>query len=94
MDQETRGMDATLNREYDRQRLLWRSRRGMLELDILLSDFIYDQYERLGPEQLRAFVRLLDYPDAVLFDLLMEKSISSDQEIASVIEKIRTTAAS
>lgn len=94
MDQETLLTDARLNREYDRDRLLWRSRRGMLELDLLLRDFIYDQYERLDPEQLRAFVRLLEYPDAVLFDLLMEKSFSSDQEIARVIEKIRTTAAS
>ena len=77
-----------------KDRLLWSCRRGMLELDLLLKDFILDKYEGLELHDRKALVTLLDYPDAVLFDLLMGKSITADQEITSVIKKIRTSATS
>jgi len=80
--------------EFNRDRLLWSCRRGMLELDLLLKDFIYKGYEELQLNDQKAFNDLLDYPDAVLFDLLMGKSITADQDIASVVKKIRTIATS
>ncbi len=80
--------------KLNRDRLLWSCRRGMLELDLLLKDFIYKGYETLEPDDQKAFSDLLDYPDAVLFDLLMGKSITADQGIASVAKKIRTIATS
>ena len=79
---------------YSRERLLWSCRRGMLELDLLLKDFIYQGYEELQLGDQKAFNALLDYPDAVLFDLLMGTSITADQGIASVVKKIRTIATS
>jgi len=66
----------------------------MLELDILLKDFISEGYDGLEASDRKAFSILLDYPDAVLFDLLMGKSITADQGIASVIKKIRSIATS
>ncbi|NOY66211.1 MAG: succinate dehydrogenase assembly factor 2 [Gammaproteobacteria bacterium] len=80
--------------KLNRDRLLWSCRRGMLELDLLLKDFIYKGYETLELDDQKAFSDLLDYPDAVLFDLLMGKSITADQGIASVVKKIRTIATS
>ena len=74
----------------NRPRLLWSCRRGMLELDLLLKDFIYKGYDSLEPHDRSAFESLLEYPDAVLFDLLMGKSVTADQGIASVVKKIRT----
>ena len=85
--------DITDN-EVSKDRLLWSCRRGMLELDLLLKDFIYKGYEALELNDRKAFNDLLDYPDAVLFDLLMGKSITADQGIASVVKKIRTIASS
>ena len=82
------------NKELSRDRLLWSCRRGMLELDLLLKDFIYKGYETLELSDQKAFSDLLDYPDAVLFDLLMGKSVTADQEIARVVKKIRTIATS
>jgi len=82
------------NQQLSKQRLLWSCRRGMLELDLLLKDFIYKGYEELQQRDQKAFSALLDYPDAVLFDLLMGKSITADQDIASVVKKIRTIATS
>lgn len=71
------------------QRIYWRCRRGMLELDILLNDFLTRDYNNLAEQTKKTFNRLLDYPDNVLLELLLGRTISSDREIQSVIEKIR-----
>jgi len=70
---DNKGIDSRRNR------LLWSCRRGMLELDLLLNDFILNKYEGLELHDKQALGALLDYPDAVLFDLLMGKSITADQ---------------
>jgi len=87
-------MADKMTNEVSKDRLLWSCRRGMLELDILLKDFISKGYDSLDLSSREAFNTLLDYPDAVLFDLLMGKSITADQGIASVIKKIRSIASS
>jgi len=85
-------MDVKPGKAISKQRLLWSSRRGMLELDLLLNDFISNRYETLERQDHTALDTLLDYPDAVLFDLLMGKSSTANQEIADVIKKIRSNA--
>ncbi len=74
----------------ERQQVYWQCRRGMLELDILLQDFFHRAWDGLDAAERACFVRLLDYPDAVLFELLMGHATSADGELASVIEKIRS----
>ena len=69
--------------------LKWRCRRGMLELDILLNGYLEKRFSTLSPEQTEAFNTLLDYPDQVLFDLLMGKMQSSDADINSLITDIQ-----
>lgn len=86
--------DDNLDKESRRARLTWQCRRGMLELDLLLQGFISVYYEQLTSRELDQFNILLDYPDAILFDLLMGKSVTADQEMGSVIKKIRTAATS
>lgn len=69
--------------------LRWRCRRGMLELDLLLNTFLDKEYASLTIQQSELFETLLDYPDQVLFDLLMDKMQASDDGIAKLIERIR-----
>ena len=69
--------------------LRWRCRRGMLELDILLNAYLEERFETLSPEQNAAFGAILDYPDQVLFDLLMGNMQSSDARINSLISDIK-----
>ena len=71
------------------RRLRWRSRRGMLELDLLLNAFLENGYELLGSDLCIAFDILLDYPDQVLLDLLLGKTQPSDNNIYELIQKIR-----
>jgi antitoxin CptB len=68
--------------------LRWQCRRGMLELDLLLNEFLDDSYPLLSDEYKNQFDVLLDYPDQTLFDLLMGKMQSSDNRINNLIQKI------
>jgi len=75
--------------EEDRS-IFWRCRRGMLELDVLLQGFYQKDFETLNSNDKHVFVRLLDYPDSILFDLLLGGTISTDEEVNRVIKQIRT----
>ncbi len=54
-------------------RILWRCRRGMKELDLLLERFAREHYDRAPEWRRRAFERLLELPDPVLVELLLER---------------------
>ena len=69
--------------------LKWRCRRGMLELDIVLNGYLDKNFNTMSPEQSTAFGAILDYPDQVLFDLLLGNMQSSDAGINSLIADIR-----
>lgn len=76
-------MDASFER-----RLLWRCRRGMLEIDLLLQEFLNLHYRTLTQDQLDAFCRLLDRTDTDLFALLTERDIATDPAEAALLSFI------
>jgi len=53
------------------QELRWQCRRGLLELDYLLEEFLENHYEQLSHELQQAFVTLLDCPDPELQQWLL-----------------------
>ncbi len=69
----------------------WQCRRGMLELDLLLNNFVDKQVVNLNAEQKQTFEMLLSYPDQTLLDLLLGNSVSSDSSIASLVQQIQKT---
>ena len=69
--------------------ILWRSRRGMLELDLLLSRFLETHWEGLKEAQKEAYMRLLEYPDAELWDIIAGRRAVHGAE-KGVVELIRT----
>lgn len=69
--------------------LRWRCRRSMLELDILLTTFIEKEYNNLTEQDTLLFSSVLDYQDQILFDLLLQKTVSPDLAIAALINRIR-----
>ncbi|VAW67989.1 Succinate dehydrogenase flavin-adding protein, antitoxin of CptAB toxin-antitoxin [hydrothermal vent metagenome] len=73
-------------------KLRWRCRRGMLELDILLNNFVNDDYVLLNSEQKNTFDLLLDYPDQLLFDLFLGHMESSDNDVSALVQTIRQSA--
>ena len=61
----------------DRQlgRVLWRSRRGMLELDLLLAEFAREAYPRLDEARQNAYRGMLELDDWVLLDWLRGRAV-------------------
>ncbi len=70
-------------------RLRWACRRGMLELDVLLGNFLEEVYSSLNQEDQNLFVRLLDCNDQELFDWLTGKNQADDPQLAIMVEKVR-----
>jgi len=55
------------------ERVRWRCRRGLLELDIVLGRFIEQHYLTMDEGQRVAFDELLDLPDTELWELITGK---------------------
>lgn len=78
----------------DPDKLRWACRRGMLELDVLLGNFLKDVYPELNATDQSSFVRLLSFSDPELFVWLMGSRIPKDQDLAKITEMIRQHARS
>lgn len=74
-------------------RMRWKCRRGMLELDLLLRDFLDSGYQDLDEAGQGLFDRILDYPDAVLLEWMMGRIRPTDTDVAQLVDKIRSAAA-
>lgn len=77
----------------DMERLRWRCRRGMLELDLLLQGFLEKGYAQLGTAQKESFARLLELQDQTLQEYLLGVAEIEEKEFVDVIERIRHAAA-
>ena len=71
------------------ERVRWRARRGLLELDIVLGRFIEAYYEQLGEAELQAFEVLLDMPDNPLWDMIAGRQEAAQGEQQALLEKLR-----
>lgn len=77
--------------EAEKRRIRWQSRRGLLELDLLLGKFLAKRYDQLSDEELVIYCRILDLPDNDFLDLLNGKVIAKDAEIMAMVAKILDT---
>ncbi|QAX82051.1 FAD assembly factor SdhE [Candidatus Pseudomonas adelgestsugas] len=75
-------------KDVDINCLYWRSRRSMLELDVLLVPFITDVYARLDKVDRELYVRLLTYEDYDIFSWFMERATPKDSELQRMVRMI------
>ncbi|MGB9092536.1 MAG: succinate dehydrogenase assembly factor 2 [Gallionella sp.] len=73
------------------ERIRWRSRRGMLELDIVLGRFIDRHYAQLDEAGQRAFEELLDTPDNLLWDMIAGGKQATQEGHQALLELIRSS---
>lgn len=73
-------------------RLRWQCRRGMLELDVLLGNFLEQAYLKLTPDDQELFTKLLTCNDQELFMWLTGKETPTDPQLLAMVEKVRTHA--
>lgn len=75
-------------REFNKQKIFWHSRRGMLELDLLLVPFATEVFESLSYQDQLLYSDFLEEEDQDLFVWLMGRSAPTEQRFNSIIEQI------
>ena len=71
----------------DEGRLRWRCRRGMKELDILLSRYMDERFGAASPQEQDAFRRLLEFQDPAIYAYCLG-SERLPEHLAVLIERI------
>lgn len=71
------------------ERLKWKSRRGLLELDLVFERFWKGEGQKMGDGDANALERLLAMPDNDLLDLVMGRAEIPDAHLREMIEKLR-----
>lgn len=71
------------------RRLLWRCRRGMKELDVLLERYVRSHLPDAGAEERRTLTRLLELPDPLLADYLFGHAAVTEPRLAGLVAAIR-----
>lgn len=74
--------------DADAKRVYWHSRRGMLELDLVLMPFAEHVYPQLAAADQAAYKRLLAREDPELFRWLLGHGTTDDEQLAGMITKI------
>lgn len=72
----------------EKKRLWWHSRRGMLELDVLLLPFLEEVYSDLSEDDQAKYRRLLDCEDPDLFKWFMQHARPEDPDMAYMVDMI------
>ena len=71
------------------ERIRWRCRRGLLELDIVLGRFLERELDALGPAERDAFKALLELSDNDLWDLVSGRSDPGDGLQGRLVRRLR-----
>lgn len=72
----------------DLKKLYWHSRRGMLELDLLLVPFAESALAQLSTQQLLAYRALLAEEDQDLFLWLTRREAAPSAELQAVVDQV------
>ena len=70
-------------------RLYWRSRRGMTELEQILLPFFRDLGPDLEPDDKNAYAQLLEEEDWHIFDWLQGRETPQEPDILRIVARIR-----
>lgn len=81
-------MDADEKLQLEYRRLRWHSRRGMLELDVLLLPFTEERYPELTEPDQQLYRQLIDCEDQDLFNWFMEKQKCPDPQLQRLVNMV------
>lgn len=74
--------------DVEYQRIIWHSRRGMLELDLVLEPFVRQRYLALSDSEQADYRALLDCQDQELFDWFLQKARPETEQLCSIVDKV------
>ena len=73
---------------HDLKEIYWRSRRGMLELELKLVPFVRDCFAELNPPLQAAYLQLLEQEDWQIFDWLQAKDDTPNEVMRELVTRI------
>lgn len=74
---------------HQKARIRWQCRRGMLELDLILQDYLTRSLDQMQENERIVFEKLLTYPDPQLYAWLMGEETPDSLEISHIVQLIR-----
>ena len=66
----------------------WASRRGMLELDLVVELFVLARYASLDEQDRMRFEQLMRCEDQDLFAWFMQRERPEDEELRAIVSKV------
>jgi antitoxin CptB len=73
----------------DLERIRWRCRRGLLELDLVLAAFLGDGLAQLSSTELQSYTLMLEAADNDLWDWVSGRGEPADAEIGALVHRLR-----
>lgn len=73
----------------DEKRLVWASRRGMLELDLILLPFLEKVYPTLSDADKKLYWQFLKEEDQDIYSWCMRREDPEDENLLRIVEIIR-----
>ncbi|WOJ93908.1 succinate dehydrogenase assembly factor 2 [Congregibacter variabilis] len=74
--------------DEEHKRMRWASRRGMLELDLILEPFVRLHYAHLDDEGRKRYRELMTCQDQELFDWFLRKQVPDNSEHEFMVRTI------
>ncbi|MGD9601097.1 MAG: succinate dehydrogenase assembly factor 2 [Gammaproteobacteria bacterium] len=74
----------------DDNKLRWRCRRGMRELDMVLERFLASDFGQLDEAGRAAFSCLLDATDPELYDWLLGRAAPPNPALGALLERLKS----
>ena len=71
----------------DTQKLKWRSRRGLRELDLLFRNFIQKYWDQLTPEEFEIYAQVVGLEDQPIFDYIFKNVRLGNDEVEAFIDQ-------
>lgn len=73
----------------EKNRLFWGSRRGMLELDLVLLPFVENVYPTLSKEDQELYQKLLECEDQDMFGWFLRREDPEEPDLRRIVKIIR-----
>ena len=74
--------------DFEFKRIYWASRRGMLELDLILVPFVEQRFKELSEQDQQRYIQLLECEDNDMFSWFLQHKRPEEPELVAIVEQI------
>ena len=74
--------------DTDYKRICWHSRRGMLELDLIMVPFVEQDFRSLPDADQQRYIKLLEEEDTDMFRWFLKAELPGDPELQRIVRLI------